>query len=175
MKQVLSVCALAAAAWVCGQAAWAQEAGVTSKLTAARVATVDGKTVLGSAEQAKPGDAVEYRATYNNAGKSAAQGLQAVVPVPAGTVLMAETPQPAGAYASTDGVNFAAMPLKRTVKLASGALQEELVPLPDYRAVRWNVGTLPPGKEAAVSLRVRINPANPANPALAPSLAPSAK
>ena len=41
---------------------------VSVVLTAQRVAVVDGKEVLGPAEQASPGDVIEYRAVYRNAG-----------------------------------------------------------------------------------------------------------
>jgi uncharacterized repeat protein (TIGR01451 family) len=130
---------------------------VTSKLIANRVDTVDGKIVLKPATQVKPGDTVEYSAVYSNPGENAADRLQATLPIPAGTVLLPDSAKPAANQASIDGVNFAPVPLKRRVQLANGSYQEELTPLPDYRALRWEVGTIAPGKEATVSMRVRIN------------------
>jgi uncharacterized repeat protein (TIGR01451 family) len=157
MKSVFSFC-IATAAFVLSPFASSQAADVTSKLSANRVEILNGKTVLSSAEQAQPGDTVEYSAIYSNAGTSAAERLQATMPIPAGTVLLAETVKPADAQASTDGVNFAPVPLKRKVQLPSGSFREEPVPLPNYRALRWEVGTIEPGKQAVVSLRVRIKP-----------------
>src|SRR5436190_971839 len=117
MKQIFSLC-IVAASLALSQNALAQASSVTSKLTVSRVEMVDGKTVLKSAAQAKPGDVVEYSATYSNAGKSAVDHLQATLPIPVGTTLLADSARPGNAQASTDNVNFAAMPLMHSVKLA---------------------------------------------------------
>ena len=139
-----------------GQVAWAQSA-VTSTLAAQRVEMVDGKRVLKPAAQSKPGDVIEYSSTYKNSGTSAAEKLQATVPVPAGTTLIAGSAEPAQALASTDGVVFAAMPLMRSLRQPDGSQRSEAVPFADYRALRWNVGTLAAGRSAVVSLRVLID------------------
>jgi uncharacterized repeat protein (TIGR01451 family) len=154
-----SMCVMAVAAAMCALtwSAWAQEAGLSSKLTAYRVDTVQGKPVLKPAVQANPGDTVEYTAVYTNKGQNAAQHLQATVPIPVGTQLLENTAKPLAAQGSTDGVNFSALPLKQKVLLANGAYRQELVALDQYRALRWDVGTVAPSKEVAVSLRVRIN------------------
>jgi hypothetical protein len=49
------------------------------------------------------------------------------------------------------------MPLTRMVKQADGSTRKEPVPLSDYRALRWEIGTLAAGATTAVSLRVRID------------------
>lgn len=140
-----------------GQAAWAQRADVTSALVAQRVEMVDGKAVLQPAAQGKPGDVIDYSSTYRNGGTAAAAKLLATVPVPVGTTFIAGSAAPAAAQASTDGVRFAPVPLTRVVKLASGAERTEPVPLAEYRALRWDTGTLAAGTSAVVSMRVRID------------------
>jgi uncharacterized repeat protein (TIGR01451 family) len=146
------------AALILSQQALAQDPVVTSSLTATRVDLVNGKTVLRPAAEAKPGDVLEYRATYANHGTESVAHLLATVPIPAGTTLLADTPMPAAALASTDAHTFAAVPLMHPVTKPNGTTQLEPVPLSDYRALRWDVGSLDPGKATAVSLHVRINP-----------------
>jgi uncharacterized repeat protein (TIGR01451 family) len=138
--------------------AWAEDPVLTSSLSASRVETVDGKAVLQPADEAKPGDLLEYRAVYTNHGSASIAHLQATVPVPPGTTLVADSPLPAAAQASTDARNFAPMPLQRRVMTPDGKSRLEAVPLTEIRAVRWDIGSLPAGKAAAVSLHVRINP-----------------
>ena len=149
---------IVSAALILGQQALAQDPVVTSSLTANRVELVNGKTVLHPATEAKPGDVLEYRATYTNRGDGAVEHLQATVPIPSGTTLIADTPMPASAQASTDARTFAALPLMRRVAKSDGSSRLEPVPLADYRALRWDVGSLNPGKATMVSMHVRINP-----------------
>ncbi|MBH2009229.1 MAG: DUF11 domain-containing protein [Xanthomonadaceae bacterium] len=156
MKHLLGFCFFAASLAI-GQGAWAQSPAVTSTLTAQRVEMVEGKQVLKPAAQSKPGEVIEYSGTYRNAGTAAVSQLQATVPVPAGTTLMAASAQPAQAQASTDGTRFAPMPLTRMVRQPDGSERKEAVPLAEYRALRWEIGTLAAGGSAVVSLRVRID------------------
>ncbi len=158
---------------VAGQTAWAQSQ-VTSALVAQRVDMVDGKAVLKPATQSKPGDVIDYSSTYKNAGTAAADKLLATVPVPAGTTLVAGSAQPAQAQASIDGAVFAPMPLMRNVRQPDGSQRSEAVPLAEYRALRWDLGTLAAGRTSVVSLRVRVDsvPAAPATPAARPASRP---
>ena len=146
-----------AASLVLGQTVLAQSPAVTSKLSAQRVEMVEGKAVLKPATQSKPGEVIEYTGTYRNAGTAAVNQLQATVPVPVGTTLMATSAQPAQAQASTDGARFAPMPLTRMVRQLDGSERKESVPLAEYRALRWEIGTLAAGSSTVVSLRVRID------------------
>lgn len=130
--------------------------GFTSKLTVSRIDASDDKAAPKSASSAKPGDVLEYSATYANAGKAPVERVQAVVPVPLGTILLADSAKPADPQASLDGVNFSAIPLKRIVKLPDGKSREELVPLSEYRALRWPIGTIAPSQNVVVSLRARV-------------------
>lgn len=147
--------------------AMAQVSPVSSQLLAQRVEMVAGKPVLKPAGDGKPGDVLQYSATYRNTGAAAAGKLLATVPVPPGTTFIEASAEPAQAMASTDGNSFAPMPLTRMVKQADGSTRKESVPLADYRALRWEIGTLPAGGSAVVSLRVRID-----SPAAAPAAKP---
>lgn len=156
MNPILKVC-LFAASLAMGQAVLAQASPVSSQLVAQRVEMVAGKPVLKAAGDGKPGDVLQYSATYRNTGAAAAAKLLATVPVPPGTTFIAASAEPAQAQASTDGATFAPMPLTRLVKLADGSTRKEPVPLSDYRALRWEIGTLAAGATTAVSLRVSID------------------
>ena len=159
MNALLKPCLLAAALLL-AQLALAQTPAVTSTLVAKRVETVAGKQVLAPADSGKPGDTFEYAGTYRNAGPGSADRLVATIPVPTGTTFVAGSAEPAPhAQASTDGVRFASMPLLRTVRQADGSTRQEPVPLADYRFVRWELGTLAPGADAVVKLRVQIDSA----------------
>jgi uncharacterized repeat protein (TIGR01451 family) len=147
-----------ATALALGQQALAQEPVVTSMLTANRVEFVDGKPTLQPAYEAKPGDLLEYRASYANHGTGAIAHLQATLPIPAGTTLVADSPVPRSSLASTDGSHFAAMPLVHPVTTPDGKTHMEPVPLAEYRALRWDLGLINPGKSAEVHMQVRINP-----------------
>jgi uncharacterized repeat protein (TIGR01451 family) len=137
--------------------AWAQQAPVSSELQVQRVETVDGATVFKPAQVSKPGDVLEYRVSYTNHSNAAVTGLVANLPIPAGTTLVDKSQLPPDALASTDGTRFAPLPLMRRVKQADGRENELPVPLEEYRALRWTLGTLAPGKSEQVSARVRVN------------------
>jgi uncharacterized repeat protein (TIGR01451 family) len=170
MKSLLNFI-IFAASLALGPAAFAQSQ-VSSTLLAQRVDTVDGKTVLKPATQSKPGEVIDYSSTYKNAGTAAADKLVATVPVPVGTTLIAGSAEPAQALASTDGTVFSATPLMRTVRQPDGSQRVEPVPLADYRALRWDLGTLAAGRSAAVSLRVRVDSPVAAAPAARPASRP---
>lgn len=122
-----------------------------------QVATkANGKQLI-VAEEVKPNDIIEYRATYKNISKRPIQGVVGVVPIPEGLTLMAKSTIPAGAEASLDGRQFSAMPLRRSVPQPDGSTQVVEVPLSEYRAVRWGIGTLPAGASKDVSVRAVVN------------------
>jgi uncharacterized repeat protein (TIGR01451 family) len=127
-------------------------------LEAYRVVTnADGKQDLVAAKQAKPGDVLEYRAVYRNESSRALRNVVATLPLPEGG--MEYLPDAAAlktAVASIDGKSYAALPLKRTVLLANGKREEQLVPANQYRFLRWTLGDLPAGATKTVSARVRI-------------------
>ena len=141
--------------------AWAQPAQLTSELRVERVEIVDGKTVFKPAQVSKPGDVLEYRVRYTNRSASAVTGLVANLPIPAGTTLVARSELPPGVLASTDGAHFALRPLMRAVRQADGNERQVPVPIEEYRALRWNLGTLAAGQSEQVQARVRVNTAQP--------------
>jgi uncharacterized repeat protein (TIGR01451 family) len=127
---------------------------VTVKLTASKVALdKEGKEKLAAADEAKPGDLLQYEAVYRNESKAAVKGLEATVPIPAGLELLSDSAKPAGASASTDGKDFAAVPLMTKPAGAEAAIP---VPLAAYRALRWTIPQLAPGATARVTLRARV-------------------
>ena len=170
MKNLLGFCIFCVLSLV-GQVAWAQTQ-VTSVLVAQLVEMVDGKAVLKPATQSKPGDVIDYSSTYKNSGTAAAEKLLATLPVPVGTTLLSGSAQPGSALASTDGSVFAPIPLMRSVRQADGSQRTEPVPMADYRALRWDLGTLAAGRTAVVSLRVRIDSTAVATPAVKPASRP---
>jgi uncharacterized repeat protein (TIGR01451 family) len=141
--------------------AWAQSAQISSELQVQQVETVDGQTVLKPATVTKPGDVLEYRVSYSNHSASAVTGLIANLPIPAGTTLVDRSQLPPDALASTDGALFAPLPLTRLVRQPDGTSRTVPVPLEEYRALRWKLGTLLPGRSTQVSARVRVNGALP--------------
>lgn len=127
-------------------------------LTAQRVTLVDGKEVLVNAEKARPGDVIEYRATYRNDGRGAVRSLDATLPVPNGLEYLPKTATPVVVLASTDGVTFAPVPLVRKERTADGREVTREVPLAEYRALRWPIGTLAVKESRTVRARMRVSP-----------------
>lgn len=127
---------------------------VSIELVAYKLSTnIKGEVEAQAATQAKPNDVIEYRATYTNNTDKTIKGLQATLPIPPDTQFLAKS-SPAQAQASTDGVNFAAMPLKRKV-----GGQTVNVPLQEYRALRWTIAELPAGKSVVVTAQTRVSSA----------------
>ena len=149
--------ALVALSLFAAPAAFAQKAGgpLQSRLVAHKVVVAEGRERLVEATAAKPGDLIEYVATYRNAGEDAITGLQANLPIPSQTEFVPGTARPAQAKASLDGRTFADIPLKRTVE-RDGRRIEEQVPYREYRALRWIVGELGGGKSADFAARVKV-------------------
>ena len=131
---------------------------VSIVLTAHRVTVVDGKEVLGPAEQAHPGDVIEYRAEYKNEGAQPVKQLAATLPIPKGTEYLSKTALPQQLLASLDGHNYAPVPLRRRERLADGREVLREVPLSEYRSLRWTLGTLDARRSRAVTARVRVSP-----------------
>ena len=125
---------------------------VKIELKAFRIDTdAEGKETQVEAKQARPDDLIEYQATYTNTSNRAIRGLTATLPIPA-DVSFTGVVAPTGATASTDGENFAAMPLKRQV----GDKVVE-VPLTEYRALRWKIADVAASKSVTVRARTQVN------------------
>jgi len=126
---------------------------VKVNLQALKVVVANGKESLVESKTAKPGDTLEYRATYTNVSKKNVANLMATLPVPKGMEYVAQSGRPASPEASLDGKQFAPVPLMR--KRADGK-GEEPVPVADYRALRWKAVELQAGKAFEVSARMRV-------------------
>lgn len=131
--------------------AYADDA-LTMELTAHKISVnKDGKKVYSQVTNAPKGTVIQYKATYTNTITQDIKDLAVTLPIPANMTFTGEV-SPASAQATTDGKNFADMPLMRKV---NGKMVK--VPLSEYRAVRWNIQLLPAKKSADVSVNAVVN------------------
>jgi uncharacterized repeat protein (TIGR01451 family) len=120
------------------------------------VAAADGKETFAPATTARPGDVIEYVATYRNTSRSPLRGLEATVPIPSNTEFVPGSERPAKPLkASTDSRTWGDMPLKRKV-IRDGREVEEQVPVREYRYLRWFPGELGADKSMTFTARVRV-------------------
>lgn len=119
-----------------------------------KVVDSKGNAQFKAADSIKPQDVIEYRATYTNNTTGNIKSLKATLPIPADTQYLGAS-LPSGALASTDGVNFSAMPLKKKV---DGKLVN--IPLKEYRALQWQIAELPAKKAVTVSAQAKVNTSN---------------
>ena len=134
-----------------------------------------GTEHLVDAKKLKPGDVMEYRASYSNVSKRPVKSLMAVLPLPEGLDYLADSSKPTepAAEAATQDGKFAAQPLMHVVKGKDGKPRTEPVPYDAYRSLRWSVAELAPGKSFEIRARARVSttlpePRLPLNAASAP-------
>src|SRR5215469_2429461 len=125
-------------------------------LTASKVVVVNGKEQKESSDKAKPGEVIEYIAEYRNTGKAPVTNVVATLPVPSGMEFVPEAAQPQQIMASTDEKTYAPVPLKRKVTGADGKPVEQVVPYPEYRSLRWNLGEIQGGGSKSVKARMKV-------------------
>ena len=116
----------------------------------------DKKETLVAADQVKPGDVIEYQATYTNTTARSVRNLQATLPIPATLEYVADTAKPTQVWASLDGKTFQSVPLMRKRVTANGQQTTEAVPLREYRFLRWNIGELGARKSVVVMARAKV-------------------
>jgi hypothetical protein len=133
-------------------------------LKRAKIVVENGKEIAQSAAVARPGDTLEESVSYKNVSKGPLTKVEATLPVPPNTELMMSSVKPANAKASLDGKTFSDIPLKRKVRQPNGVEVEQLVPLSEYRFLRWYPGDLKAGESLSFSARFKI--ANSADPAI---------
>ena len=109
--------------------------------------------LLVSADAVKPGDVIEYRATYTNSGATTVVNLLATLPIPVGAEWIPDTAKPSNAEASRDGKLFAAIPLKQSIAHPDGTTSMEVVPVAEYRYLRWTIRELPSNSTARPNCR----------------------
>lgn len=146
---------LVVAAYAAPTLAQAKDA-VTIALQAHKVTEQKGREVLVVAQEAKPGEVIEYRATYTNRGAESVREVWATLPIPVGLELILPSVAPAKLLASTDGKAFAPVPLMRREKNAAGAEVLREVPASEYRQLRWSLGTMPAKQSRTVVARARV-------------------
>lgn len=128
------------------------------------VKDAQGREQLVSADTVKPGDILEYKATYTNKTGKPVTGLVAELPIPEGLEYLPKTAQPGPdrvKVAAKDG-QFAAEPLARVVNGKT-----ETVPYNEYRSLRWTLGQLQANGVTVVSARARVEEVAPAQPVAA--------
>lgn len=155
MKQWIYRAMLAVA--IASGAAHAQQKGpLESTLEQHKVVkAADGRESLVPATSVRPGDVIEYVATYRNTGRAPITGVEATVPVPPNTEYVDGSARPGDAKASVDGRVYAAMPLKRQV-VRDGKTVDEIVPTRQYRYLRWSAPQIPGEKSVSFTARVRV-------------------
>lgn len=101
----------------------------------------DGSESFEAAQAVEPGQVIEYRTVFSNAGDSAISGLAVVGPVPAGTRYLGNSATSDVTHAfeasADNGNSWHSEPLMRTVRQADGSEKEEVVPPEEYTHVRW--------------------------------------
>lgn len=124
---------------------------VQVKLEQFKVVVENGKETLAAASQVKPGEIIEYRATYKNVSTGAVKKLVATLPVPKGLEYQAKTANPlATAEATIDNVTFATVPLMDADK-------KQVIPTKQYRALRWKLQELGADQSIVVSARMKVS------------------
>lgn len=126
--------------------------GLKMQLTTNKVINDErGKVVYIPVRTAPVGTIIQYKATYTNTLAKDVNDLIITLPIPSSMTFTGEA-HPASAQASTDGKNFADIPLVRQV---AGKMNN--TPLSEYRYIRWNIKILPARKFANVSLNTIVN------------------
>jgi uncharacterized repeat protein (TIGR01451 family) len=120
-----------------------------------KVTQVNGKEDLQAASSFKPGEVIEYVATYHNTGKAAVKNVNGTIPVPVGTEYLPDANLKAPDMAAGADKSYAPLPLKRKV-MRNGVETEELLPYSEYRFLRWNIGQMAPDATAVLKARVKI-------------------
>jgi len=130
---------------------------VTADLKVFRVTEdAQGKEVLTPVTEVAQGDIVEYQVIYTNHTEAAITQLSPLLPIPGELCFLPETALPVVVLASTDGAQFAPVPLQELVVLPDGTKQERPIPVQRYRMLKWQIGTLDAGSSIQVSARMQV-------------------
>ena len=119
------------------------------------VRAADGRESFVPADAARPGDVIEYAATYRNTTREAMRDLEATLPIPAHTELVPGSARPSAVRASLDAREFAVPPLKRRTVI-DGRETLEAVPYREYRFLRWQPMQLAAEASMTFTARVRV-------------------
>ncbi len=134
-------------------------ATLSSELTVFLVSKdAKGNESLMPTTSAAPGAVLEYQAVYKNNSKNALKELEFDLPIPNGTELIKDTTFPKKAKASTmvGGTLFADIPLSKVVKDAQNKDKVVVLPMSDYKILRWSSAELAAGQTMLVKARVIV-------------------
>ncbi len=144
-----------------GSASAQNDPNLDIKLVAKKVVKdSQGKEQMLPGNKAKPGEVLEYTASYRNKTDDTLRKLAPTVPIPAGTKYIGGSAKPKIKFATIDGANFLPVPLMKTVTSADGKQVRVKVAPSEYRAVRWAPVDLPAKQTVTVKMRTRIDPAD---------------
>lgn len=121
-------------------------------LSVQKIVLKNGKEQRVDAADAEPGEVLEYRAEYKNAGKRALGKILVTLPLPEQTAFIEGSAHPAGMTVSTR----AAKDVFKAPRPASAG-KSAATPGDAYGALRWSIEKLAPGQTAVVSARVRVD------------------
>lgn len=148
-------------------------AGLMANTAMAKTAQVDmehfivtvnseGEEVFTKAEQAAPGDVIEYRLIYSNNTTVGIDDYFITGPIPNDTQYV-----PASAKSSAnhelkvsidDGATWDSEPVRRTQTNAEGVEVEVVIPESKYKKLRWYTsGRLQPNEKHNFSYRIRVD------------------
>ncbi|MGL5350252.1 MAG: hypothetical protein ACRCZO_18715 [Cetobacterium sp.] len=100
------------------------------------------------AENASPGDILEYTFSIDNQEEEIIKNLSPTIPVPTGTSLVPETATPDNYLVSINGRDYYPYPIK---------VDGEPVELSSYLGVGWNIDELKPGEKLELQMQVKLN------------------
>ena len=140
--------------------AWAQGA-LQSEMQAWLVTLqADGTESFVPAGTVEPGQVIEYRTLYTNAGAAPVSGLTVIGPVPVGTLYIGGSAATLVGHvfeASIDGgSSWHSEPLVRRVTLPNGSQKEQVIPPAEYTHVRWQAAE-PLGADGSQEYRYRVS------------------
>lgn len=145
-------------------AALAQQAEPLVSSMSALVVGADpaGREVLSEAQEAAPGDVVEYRISYTNVSANPISGLVVTGPIPASMSYVAQSAaSPSGERMEVsvdDGLTWEREPVRRLRQNAEGQTVEVIIPPSDYTHVRWvGAGPISPSQSVQYVYRAQVD------------------
>ena len=141
---------------------WAQDSPLESSLESYLVVEEGGEERLMPAEEAGPGDTIEYRLLYTNVSDRTLSGLVVNGPIPDNTRYVADTDNASvnADFTVSAGADddFQAEPYVRLVTDENGNQQEEVVPPEDYSRLRWEPAeSIAPEQTQTYVYRVKVD------------------
>ena len=123
----------------------------------------DGAEIIKAADEAAPGEIMEFQITFTNEGEQSVTGIQVVDPIPANTRFISDSHN-SDVSASFDvsidgGTSYESEPVRRIETQENGTQVEVVVPAEQYTHVRWRASDPleSDGGQHRFSYRVSIN------------------